>query len=204
MNQRPPSDTKADGTTVIGRGIHIRGELTGSAPIEVWGTLEGVTGTEGQFWVREGGKVSGEVADGETGLEIVWPRPLVDRAREEERRRAADPEARTPTHDAISAVNAMELARYLDAGAAPGTGGRPPPIWDPRSAATGRCSTGWPAATRTSRSSPPASRAGGNPKPSSPEASAPLRPSTAERMPRKCIARSPHPPKLPAASRCLH
>jgi len=69
MNQRPPSDTKADGTTVIGRGIHIRGELTGSAPIEVWGTLEGVTGTEGQFWVREGGKVSGEVAAAEVIIE---------------------------------------------------------------------------------------------------------------------------------------
>lgn len=69
MNQRPPSDTKADGTTVIGRGIHIRGELTGSAPIEVWGTLEGVTGTEGQFWVREGGKVGGEIAASEVIIE---------------------------------------------------------------------------------------------------------------------------------------
>lgn len=69
MNQRPSPDPKADTTTIIGKGIHIRGELTGSAPIEVWGTLEGTTGTEGQLWVREGGKVDGEVAASQVIIE---------------------------------------------------------------------------------------------------------------------------------------
>lgn len=50
------------GTTVIGRGIRIQGEVSGSAPIEVWGELEGQAGSEGQCWVREGGSIKGEVA----------------------------------------------------------------------------------------------------------------------------------------------
>jgi len=53
----------ADGeTTVIGKGIKIKGEITGSAPIEVIGELEGTAGTEGVLRVREGGQVEGEVA----------------------------------------------------------------------------------------------------------------------------------------------
>jgi cytoskeletal protein CcmA (bactofilin family) len=60
MNQR--QDTSSEAATVIGKGITIRGELTGSAPIEVWGTLEGTAGTEKQFWIREGGRVNGEIA----------------------------------------------------------------------------------------------------------------------------------------------
>lgn len=49
-------------STVIGRGIHIKGKVTGPAPIEVWGTLEGQAGTEGIFTVRQGGKVKGDIA----------------------------------------------------------------------------------------------------------------------------------------------
>ena len=60
MSDRPTSDNI--GTTVIGKGIRIRGELIGSAPIEVWGTLEGVGGTEATLRVREGGRVEGELA----------------------------------------------------------------------------------------------------------------------------------------------
>lgn len=55
------SKTTSD-RTVIGKGIRIRGEVTGSAPIEVWGSIEGTSGTEGLFWVRDGGQVGGEVA----------------------------------------------------------------------------------------------------------------------------------------------
>lgn len=50
------------GTTLIGRGIRIEGNITGSAPIEVLGTLEGTAGTENQFTIRKGGLVKGEVA----------------------------------------------------------------------------------------------------------------------------------------------
>ncbi|MEM6792398.1 MAG: polymer-forming cytoskeletal protein [Acidobacteriota bacterium] len=53
----------ADGeTTVIGKGITITGEVTGTAPIEVLGTLKGTAGTEGILRVREGGVVDGELA----------------------------------------------------------------------------------------------------------------------------------------------
>jgi cytoskeletal protein CcmA (bactofilin family) len=56
------SPQRSSGQTVVGKGICIRGEITGSAPIEVWGTIEGISGTEGLFCVREGGKVGGEIA----------------------------------------------------------------------------------------------------------------------------------------------
>ena len=60
----------ADGeTTVIGKGIKIKGEITGSAPIEVIGTLEGTAGTEGTLRVREGGQVEGEVAAREVHID---------------------------------------------------------------------------------------------------------------------------------------
>lgn len=49
-------------STVIGKGIHIKGKVTGPAPIEVWGILEGQAGTEGVFTVRQGGKVIGDIA----------------------------------------------------------------------------------------------------------------------------------------------
>ncbi len=56
------TDSASGDSTVIGQGIHVKGEVTGSASIEIWGSLEGKAGTEGLLWVREGGKVEGEVA----------------------------------------------------------------------------------------------------------------------------------------------
>ncbi len=56
------TDTSNGNSTVIGQGIHVKGEITGPASIEVWGSLEGRAGTEGLLWVREGGEVNGEVA----------------------------------------------------------------------------------------------------------------------------------------------
>ncbi len=56
------TDQTSTASTVIGKGIHVKGEITGSAPIEVWGSIEGKAGTEGLFWVREGGEVDGEIA----------------------------------------------------------------------------------------------------------------------------------------------
>ncbi len=55
------TDQSGTSSTVIGKGIHVKGEITGSAPIEVWGSIEGKARTDGQFWVREGGKVGGEI-----------------------------------------------------------------------------------------------------------------------------------------------
>lgn len=56
------TDQSSASSTVIGKGIHVKGEIKGSAPIEVWGSIEGKAGTEGLFWVREGGRVGGEIA----------------------------------------------------------------------------------------------------------------------------------------------
>ncbi len=60
-NSRRFTDQSSTASTVIGKGIHVEGEITGSAPIEVWGSIEGKAGTEGLFWVREGGRVGGEI-----------------------------------------------------------------------------------------------------------------------------------------------
>ena len=62
QSSRRFTDQSGTTSTVIGKGIHVKGEITGSAPIEVWGSIEGKAGTEGLFWVREGGKVGGEIA----------------------------------------------------------------------------------------------------------------------------------------------
>ena len=75
------------------------------------------TAGDGKDAVRTEGEVSGEVAEGPGGLQITWPAELLQRARAEERRRATDPEARTPARDGIIAVNTMDLARLLDAAA---------------------------------------------------------------------------------------
>ena len=56
------TDQSGTSSTVIGKGIHVKGEITGSAPIEIWGSIEGKASTDGLFSVREGGKVSGEIA----------------------------------------------------------------------------------------------------------------------------------------------
>ncbi|MEM7350456.1 MAG: polymer-forming cytoskeletal protein [Acidobacteriota bacterium] len=56
------TDQSNASSTVIGKGIHVKGEIMGSAPIEVWGAIEGKAGTDGLFWVREGGRVGGEIA----------------------------------------------------------------------------------------------------------------------------------------------
>jgi len=61
-NNRRFTDQSNTSSTVIGKGIHVEGQITGSAPIEVWGSIEGKAGTEGLFWVREGGRVGGEIA----------------------------------------------------------------------------------------------------------------------------------------------
>lgn len=55
------TDISAEDSTVIGRNIHVRGEITGEASIEVWGSIEGQARTKGLCWVREGGKVEGEI-----------------------------------------------------------------------------------------------------------------------------------------------
>lgn len=55
--------------TVVGKGIKLRGELTGSAPIEVWGTLDGVAGTAKSLEIRPGGHVKGELAAAQVIIE---------------------------------------------------------------------------------------------------------------------------------------
>jgi len=70
---------------------------------------------DGKDAARRGGEVSGEVSEGAAGLTVSWPRALVDQAREEERKAATDPEAKTPALDAVGQVRTFDLAGRLDA-----------------------------------------------------------------------------------------
>jgi hypothetical protein len=61
------------------------------------------------------GMVSGEATDGPAGLAVRWERPLLERARAEEARQATEPEAPTPTRQALADLDAAKLADLLDA-----------------------------------------------------------------------------------------
>ena len=63
------------------------------------------------------GDVAGEVTETPAGLDERWGPEVLQRAREEGRRRAADPEAGTPTQDGIRELDAFNLSRQLDAAA---------------------------------------------------------------------------------------
>lgn len=55
------TDASQEQATVIGRGIRVEGKITGSAPVEVWGEVEGKTDTGGFLRICEGGRVGGEI-----------------------------------------------------------------------------------------------------------------------------------------------
>lgn len=74
---------------------------------------ETVTG-EGEEASRDAGEVSAEAAEGPGGVTLRWSPVLVEQAREEARRRAADPEAKTPTRRGMADLDAMVVARRLD------------------------------------------------------------------------------------------
>jgi hypothetical protein len=77
---------------------------------------ENVSG-DGKDASQRGGEVSGEISEGASALALSWPRALVDQAREEDRKAAADPETKTPARDAIGQAKTFDLAGHLDAAA---------------------------------------------------------------------------------------
>jgi hypothetical protein len=90
--------------------------LTAKTPVTARFTVryENVTG-EGQEAVKVGGEVSGEATEAAAGLEIRWSHAVLQQARDEERRHAADPNVPTPTRDGLAQVQAIDLANRLDA-----------------------------------------------------------------------------------------
>jgi hypothetical protein len=75
---------------------------------------ENVSG-EGQDAVKVIGEVVGEAAESADGLQIRWSHAVLQKARDEERRHAANPEEPTPTRDGLAQVQAIDLANRLDA-----------------------------------------------------------------------------------------
>jgi hypothetical protein len=108
----------ASGADPLGEVRSELAQLTARTPVAARFTVryENVSG-EGKEALRVKGEVGGEVADGPAGLELRWGAALLQQAREEERRHAADPEVTTPTRDGLVQVHAMELASGVDAAA---------------------------------------------------------------------------------------
>jgi hypothetical protein len=107
----PPGDPLADLQAALAR-------LTARTPVAARFTVryENVSG-EGKEALRVKGEVGGDVADGPAGLELRWGAALLQQARDEERRHAADAEVTTPIRDGLVQVQAIELASRLDAAA---------------------------------------------------------------------------------------
>lgn len=61
------------------------------------------------------GDVAGEVMVGPSGLEVRWGPEVLARARQEELRRATDPEAASPARDGMRELDALSLWGLLDA-----------------------------------------------------------------------------------------
>lgn len=66
---RRTTDASTEQSTVIGKGMNVKGEISGTAPVEVWGSIDGTTGTRNLVWVHQGGKVGGEINAGNVIVE---------------------------------------------------------------------------------------------------------------------------------------
>jgi hypothetical protein len=96
-------------------------KLTATRPVTARFTVrtDNVTG-EGKDAVTVSGEVEGEVVEGPDGLQLRWGQSLVQRARDQERRRAASPEEPAPDRDGLAQLQAMDLVNQLDAARALG------------------------------------------------------------------------------------
>lgn len=56
------TDTPSNFGTVIGPGLHIKGEISGDDSIDLAGTLEGTARSAGLVRVRESGRVAGDIS----------------------------------------------------------------------------------------------------------------------------------------------
>lgn len=55
------TDQAGDIETVIGEGTRVEGEIHGTTSMELWGTVEGKVKIDGLCWIRETGRLVGEV-----------------------------------------------------------------------------------------------------------------------------------------------
>jgi cytoskeletal protein CcmA (bactofilin family) len=60
--QAPHAEPSAGQETVIGPGVHIKGDLQGTANVELKGTVEGNVNVDGLLVVGKGGKVIGDIS----------------------------------------------------------------------------------------------------------------------------------------------
>jgi cytoskeletal protein CcmA (bactofilin family) len=58
----PPAERSPQQPTVIGPGIHIKGDILGQSDVEIKGTIEGNVKLEGLLVVGDGGRLEGDVS----------------------------------------------------------------------------------------------------------------------------------------------
>jgi hypothetical protein len=73
------------------------------------------TSGDGKDAVVTRGEVSGDVSETPAGVLLSWGGTLLERAKQEDRALASNPEAPTPTRDGLAQVTVFDLARRLDA-----------------------------------------------------------------------------------------
>lgn len=102
LDSPPPARRFTDGVpacgTVLGRGLNLRGSLTGAESVEVAGQFEGRIDVEGFCHIRKGARVVGPVTAADVLIEGELQGRLTVRGRVEMRASAtvcADVEART-------------------------------------------------------------------------------------------------------------
>jgi hypothetical protein len=104
----PPPDPVAQLVGVLAR-------LPATAPVRVRAEHQ-VTFTQGdEEKVPPVGTATAVASAGPDGLRVAWGPALLARANAEEQERLANPEAYTPTRDAVSDLRTLALARSLDA-----------------------------------------------------------------------------------------
>ncbi|RMH17643.1 MAG: hypothetical protein D6696_15340 [Acidobacteria bacterium] len=62
QGRRFTDDAPAETSTTVAAGTRIEGTLTGSAPLDVSGTIEGGIDVDALVWVRPDGHVKGEIS----------------------------------------------------------------------------------------------------------------------------------------------
>lgn len=108
----PPAPDGAEDP--LARLVATLGKLPATTPIRAQ-VEHRVRYTQGEEDGAPFGSVSATASSGPQGLQVAWSPAVLARADAEERARRLDPDAATPTRDAIADLRPLALARALDA-----------------------------------------------------------------------------------------
>jgi len=111
----PPPSSSPVPPDPVAQLVGALARLPARTPVRAWVEHQ-VAFTQGdEEQVPPAGTATATASSGLDGLRITWSPALLARAEAEERDRLQDPDARTPTRDAIGDLRTLGLARALDA-----------------------------------------------------------------------------------------